>query len=51
MKLREYMKAKKLVEESNKLFTIKQVKKGYGRRKYGSSKNKAKNHDHDSQRN
>lgn len=49
MKLNEYMKAKKLIEESNKLITIKISKRGYGRRKYVSSKNKAKNHDHDSQ--
>lgn len=48
MKLKEYMSAKKLTEEANKIRIIKISKKGYGRRKYVSSKNKAKNHDHDS---
>ena len=48
MKLKEYMSNKKLIEESNKLFKIKITKR---RSKNGSSKNKAKNHDHDSQRN
>lgn len=40
MKLKEYMSAKKLNEESNKLFTIKIVKRGTGRRKSKCQKEK-----------
>lgn len=51
MKLKEYMSAKKLTEEANKVRIIKISKKGYGRRKYVNSKKQRKNHDNDSQRN
>ena len=48
MKLKEYMEAKKLMEQSQKVLEIKIQKKGTGK-KYGNSKRKNKNGDNHSQ--
>ena len=50
MNLKDYMKAKKLREASNKLYEVKIAKRGEGR-KHGSTKRQRKNHNNDSQRN
>ena len=49
MKLKEYMEAKKLMEQRQKVLEIKIQKKGTGK-KYGNSRRKSKNRNNDSQR-